>query len=32
MNEDDLFECCEDICEQRPIAWWKILLFFWVLS
>lgn len=32
MDDDDLLECCDDICEGRPIAWWKILFFFWVLS
>lgn len=30
--DDDLIECCEALCDDKPVAWWKILLFFWVLS
>jgi hypothetical protein len=30
--EDDLLECCDDLCEGSSIVWWKILLFLWVLS
>lgn len=29
MDEDDLIECCEDLCDDKPVAWWKILLLAW---
>lgn len=30
--DDDLLECCDDLCADKPITWWKWLLLIWVLS
>jgi len=29
MNEDDLLDCCDDVCEGCPLAWWKVVLLAW---
>lgn len=30
--DDDLLDCCDDLCEERPFPWWKILLLIWMFS
>jgi hypothetical protein len=30
--DDDLIECCDELCDDKPVSWWKILLFLWMLS
>lgn len=32
MDENDILECCDEICADKPTAWWTFLIFFWVLS
>lgn len=33
MDEDDMIaECCDDICEDRPIPWLKVILLMMLFS